>query len=189
MLLLVALLAAVCAAFLVANHLNTDDEETGETDESISVLTIDTAGLSEIVWEYEGASEALTLGDDDVWKMTTDAAVTIDQQYPDTMLAVLGDITATRVIESTDMAEYGLTEPACKIKIPGGLITGGAAAAIAEEGGTVEILVGDETGLGDQRYLSVGDSKVYLVDTAFYDAFACHASDLVQQEEEQESAT
>jgi hypothetical protein len=92
------------------------------------------------------------------------------------MLAALAEITATRVLEDADLSVYGLDAPICTIRIPAKIATGGDAA----DAWTGEIAIGDETPLGGERYLSVGDGNVYIIGAALYDAFACHTESMVQ---------
>lgn len=49
-------------------------------------------------------------------------------------------------------------------------------------GKTSELRIGDETGLGGQRYLSLGDGNVYLVDASLLSSFSYGLYDMVQKE-------
>ena len=86
------------------------------------------------------------------------------------MAAALGEILASRAIEEPeDPAEYGLNEPLCTISVAAG--------------DTTHVLeLGDETSLGGERYASIGDGKVYLVDESLLDTFAYGLYDLVEEE-------
>lgn len=66
------------------------------------------------------------------------------------------------------MAEYGLADPVCAITV--------------ETGEEHQLAIGNETGLGGQRYLSIGDGNVYLVEAGLLDSFALGLYDLVETE-------
>ena len=60
------------------------------------------------------------------------------------MVQALKEVSATKTIESPENpADYGLEEAACAISVTAG-------------DSTYELRIGDETGLGGQRYLSLG---------------------------------
>ena len=67
----------------------------------------------------------------------------------DTLVEVLAQET---IAEPEDLASYGLDDPQCTV-------------TLTADGTDYELLIGDETVLGGQLYLSTGDGSVYLVDT------------------------
>ena len=68
----------------------------------------------------------------------------------------------------TDMSEYGLDAPAYIITV--------------DETETYEILIGNETSMGGEYYLSIGDGNVYLVDSSVPESFSSDLYTLVQKE-------
>jgi hypothetical protein len=165
--------------FLVTHMNKPGDEESTDTEESIQLLALDIAAVTSLEWKGVGVAGSLSLGEGGTWTATEDSSIIIDQTYPEAMLSALSEIVATRAIENADLSEYGLSEPAYTIQIPEGAISGGAISG----SNPTALLIGDESGLGGQRYLSAGDDTVYLVDTALYDAFAYNITDIQQQEE------
>ncbi len=90
------------------------------------------------------------------WTYPADAAFPLDQSYPDAMVQALKEIQAAKTIENVeDLSEYGLENAVCSITVQG-----------EKE---YQLAIGEETGLGGQRYLSIGDGNVYLVDASFLD--------------------
>lgn len=144
-------------------------EETEEAAEPIGVLSVDGESLTALAWEYGGESVRFDYAGG-VWSYSEDDAFPVDSTHLEGMLSALGDVTASRVIESpSDLADYGLEEPLCAVTVTTG-----------DE--TVQLLLGDETGLGGERYASTGDGRVYLVDDGLLDSFAYGLYDLVEME-------
>ena len=87
------------------------------------------------------------------------------------MVDTLAEVLAQETIaEPEDLASYGLDDPQCTV-------------TLTADGTDYELLIGDETVLGGQLYLSTGDGSVYLVDTSLLDAFAYGLYDIIQMEE------
>mgnify|MGYP000707176112 CR=1 FL=1 len=68
-----------------------------------------------------------------------------------------------------DYAQYGLTEPICTISITAG-----------EETYTVQL--GDFSKMDEQRYVSIGDGKAYLVSHDPVDEFGAVLRDMIRGE-------
>lgn len=85
------------------------------------------------------------------------------------MVQALKEIQAAKTIENVeDLSEYGLEDAVCSITVQG-----------EKE---YQLAIGEETGLGGQRYLSIGDGNVYLVDASLLDTFALGLYDIVEKE-------
>lgn len=85
------------------------------------------------------------------------------------MVQALKEIQAAKTIENVeDLSEYGLENAVCSITVQG-----------EKE---YQLAIGEETGLGGQRYLSIGDGNVYLVDASLLDTFALGLYDIVEKE-------
>ena len=168
LLLLLAVLVILVAAVLIVLRLDPEGADTEEEDTGVSVFTLDPETVTELRWTYE--DEALTfVKSDGVWTYAEDSAFPLEESYLTAMLTVLSDVTAGKTIESPeDLAQYGLEGPACTVTV----------AADTEK----ELLIGDETGIGGERYLSVGDGNVYLVDEGILDSFSYGLLDLVAKE-------
>lgn len=84
------------------------------------------------------------------------------------MVQALKEIQAAKTIENVeDLSEYGLEDAVCSITVQG-----------EKE---YRLAIGEETGLGGQRYLSIGDGNVYLVDASLLDTFALGLYDIVEK--------
>ena len=161
---LVVLLAVTCAVLKFApEDTNAETEEPG-----VSVFTLDPEAVTELTWTYEG--ETLTfVKTDGVWSYAGDSAFPPEESCLTSMLTALSDIVAGKTIEAPeDLSQYGLEQPACAVTVTTDT--------------TAELLIGDETSIGGERYLSIGDGNVYLVDGSILDSFSYHLLDLVKKE-------
>ena len=87
------------------------------------------------------------------------------------LLSQFEALQAAFVIEDvTDYAQYGLEDPLCTIDISAGDTE-------------YEILVGDYSELDYQRYISLGDGRVYLVNDDPMDAYRITLDDLMLDDE------
>ncbi|MGM9606084.1 MAG: DUF4340 domain-containing protein [Oscillospiraceae bacterium] len=168
MLLALALVILAGASF-AALKLNPDtDAADSAGEEAVSIYTVDPESVTKLSWTYNG--ETVTLMDaGDGWMYADDRNFPLDESYLDDMLDALSEITSSKTIENVeDLAQYGLEEPACAITVTAGK--------------TSEIKLGDTTSLGGQRYLSLGDGNVYLVDSSLLDDFSYGLYDIIRKE-------
>lgn len=168
LMLLLAVLIVLIAAVLVVLHLDLEGTDTEEEDTGVSVFTLDPEAATGLTWTYE--DETLTfIKADGVWTYAEDSAFPLEESYLTAMLTVLSDVIAGKTIASPeDLAQYGLEEPACTVTVTADTET--------------ELRIGNETGIGGERYLSVGDGNVYLVDEGILDSFSYGLLDLVAKE-------
>lgn len=165
-LLSVVLVITVGASF-AAVRLNSEgqDENNGEN----SIFTLETDKVSALSWTYQGETISFSHSDDG-WQNLNASAFPVDEAYIDNMLSALSDVKSDKTIESAeDLSQYGLDEPACTI-------------TVAMDGDT-KLLIGDETGIGGERYFYTGDGNVYLVDSTLLDSFSYGLYDLVKKED------
>lgn len=169
LLLLLAVLVILWSAtvFLTSLDLNAAEEE---EDTSVIMLTLDTEQVTSLKWENL-QEEALSFTKaDGEWAYDGDSGFPLDEGMVETMISTLSEITATRCLEEPeDLAEYGLNEPLCIIDITAG-------------DASYRLELGDETGLGGERYAGIGDGRVYLVDMELLDSFDYGLYDLVLEE-------
>lgn len=165
---LLAVLAVLLAATCAVLKLTPEDTDAEPEDTGVSVFALDPEAVTELSWTYEG--ETLTfVKSDGAWAYAGDSAFPLDETYLTTILTALSGVTANKTIEAPeDLAQYGLEEPACAVTVTAG--------------GAAGLLIGDETGIGGERYLSTGDGNVYLVDEDILDSFAYSLLDLVEKE-------
>lgn len=142
-----------------------DEEETAET-----VFTLEADQVTSLSWTYGGERITIEKDSETNWSYPADADFPMDAAYPDAMLQALTEIRAEKTIEEPEaLAQYGLSD-------------GGTCTITVEADQTYTLTLGDETGLGGQRYLTTGDGKVYLVEDSLYTTFQHSLLDLVQME-------
>ena len=164
--LLLALVILTGVTLLVA-HLVPDEDESTAEDTSYIIFSLDPDQVTQLSWTYEDSTVTLTKDENSNWSYPDDEAFPLDASYPDAMVQALKEVSATKTIESPEnLADYGLEEAACAISVTAG-------------DSTYELRIGDETGLGGQRYLSLGDGNVYLVDADLLEDFSLGLYDIV----------
>ena len=167
--LLLALVILTGVTLLVA-HLVPDEDESTAEDTSYIIFSLDPDQVTQLSWTHEDSTVTLTKDENSNWSYPDDEAFPLDASYPDAMVQALKEVSATKTIESPEnLADYGLEEAACAISVTAG-------------DSTYELRIGDETGLGGQRYLSLGDGNVYLVDADLLEDFSLGLYDIVSME-------
>lgn len=166
LLILLLALAIVAAGAVLVKVLTaeTQEESTAET-----IFSLDPDQVTRLSWTYAGETIAL-VDSGDSWGYEADSRFPLDESYLDNMLTALSEISSEKTIEAVeDWDQYGLEDPVCTVEVTTDSVQ--------------ELKIGDETGLGGQRYLSIGDGNVYLVDEGILDSFTYGLYDLVQMEE------
>lgn len=146
--LLAGVLAAVgLAAGIAVNYEGRQEQirQSGET-----VLEVRTEEVTAVSWENESGSWAFRK-EEGVWKDESDAAFPVDTAKLEALLKPLEELGAAFVIdEPENLSDYGLKKPEGSISVEAG-----------EE--TVTITLGALSRMDEQRYVELGDGKVYLV--------------------------
>ena len=158
LLILVGVLAVVCAAAFLATRVQEQQEQVEASGET--VLAIDAGNVASLAWTSGEAEYAFHK--DGTWIYDADEAFPVSAEALEERLAPFSSV--------TDYAQYGLEEPECTIEI-------GTAEA------SYTIALGDMSAMDDQRYVSIGDGNVYLAVTDPMDAFAVELSDLIDNDE------
>ena len=167
LLILVGVLAVVCAAAFLATRVQEQQEQVEASGET--VLAIDAGNVASLAWT-SGEGE-YAFHKDGTWIYDADEAFPVSAEALEELLASFSSFNAAFVIRDvTDYAQYGLEEPECTIEI-------GTAEA------SYTIALGDMSAMDDQRYVSIGDGNVYLAVTDPIDAFAVELSDLIDNDE------
>lgn len=167
LLILVGVLAVVCAAAFLATRVQEQQEQVEASGET--VLAIDAENVASLAWTSGEAEYAFHK--DGTWIYDADEAFPVSAEALEELLAPFSSFNAAFVIRDvTDYAQYGLEEPECTIEI-------GTAEA------SYTIALGDMSAMDDQRYVSIGDGNVYLAVTDPMDAFAVELSDLIDNDE------
>lgn len=168
LLLLAVLAVAGLGAWLASRY--TAQLEAEEESAGVAVLSIDTETVTALGWTYDGEEVSLVY-DGGEWTYAASDVCPIDQSYPQAMVDALAALLAQETIEDPEeLAGYGLEEPQCTV-------------TLTADGADYELLIGDETALGGQRYLSTGDGAVYLTDDSLLSSFSYGLYDIIQMEE------
>lgn len=163
---LLAVFAAVSiTAVLVSRHEEKVEQikNSGET-----ILAIPTDTVTALSWTNADGTFSFTK--DGAWVYAGDSAFPVDEEKINNLLSQFEAFTAAFVIDDVeDYAQYGLDEPVCTIHITAG-----------EESYTVEL--GDFSKMDEQRYISIGDGKAYLVSHDPLDEFGAVLRDLIRDD-------
>lgn len=161
-------LLVLCAGTFAASRLTLDRQSQEDTETATAVFGLDPETVTSVRWEY---SEELTFDrTDDGWIYRDSDAFPVDSTYLDTILDTLSQVDSYKTIENIENWDaYGLEIPVCTISVA------------ADE--TYDLAIGIETTLGGQRYFSIGDGKVYLVDSGILDPFRYGLYDLMEVQE------
>ena len=161
LLILALLLGATWAASLL-NH-----EAEVEEDTSVTVFTVNSEDVTAIGWDY---SEKLSFTRGDTgWVYDADPDFPLNESYVDAMLETLSQVTASKTIEAVEeWDQYGLAVPVCTVTIT--------------TDATYALSIGNETGLGGERYFSIGDGNAYLVDADIISPFQYGLYDVLKYE-------
>ena len=148
LLILVAVLLAVCAAAFAALNWQQRQEQIAVSGQE--VLTIDPDSVRSLSWTYGETSLAFTRDGEGNWSYDEDEAFPVDPEAMEELLAPFAPFSAAFVIEEVeDEGQYGLDDPACSI-------------TLVTEDQTWEIRLGDTSTVDGQRYVSFGAGTVYL---------------------------
>ena len=164
LLLVLALILGATYAATLLNPENQDDTEIAYT----TVFTINTDTVTNISWDY---SEPLSFTkENDGWVYDADPTFPLDDDFIDTMLTSIEEIQSAKTIEQVeDWDQYALEVPICQV-------------TVTADGTAHTIKLGEETSLGGERYLSIGDGNAYLVDADIMDAFHYGLYDVLKME-------
>ena len=164
---LLGVLAVVCVAAFAVVHYQEEQERIANTDEVI--LELDTDAVESLSWSYD--DQSLAFHKDENWIYDDDEAFPVDEEKINALLEQFQAFGASFIIEDvTDYGQYGLDDPACTIDI-----------ATADT--SYEIQLGDFSTMDSQRYVSIGDGNVYLVQNDPMDSFEITIRDLIDNDE------
>ena len=164
---LLGVLAVVCVAAFAVMQYQEQQELIQDTDEII--LEVDSSTVQSLSWTYDG--ESLAFHKDGAWLYDGDEAFPVDEEKINDLLEPFQAFGAAFIIHDvTDFAQYGLDDPTCTIDL-------------ATEDASYEIQLGDYSTMDAQRYVSIGDGNVYLVQEDPLDTFDVELSDLIANDE------
>ena len=160
---LLGVLLVVCIAAFAISRYEEKKEQIKNSGEVI--LEIPTDSVTALSWTNESGTFSFTK--DETWVYDDDNAFPVDEEKINDLLEQFTSFAAAFAIDDVeDYAQYGLDEPICTIHITAG-----------EESYTVEL--GDFSKMDEQRYVSIGDGKVYLVSHDPLDEFDSVLRDMI----------
>ena len=160
---LLGVLLAVCITAFAISHYEEKKEQIKNSGEVI--LEIPTDSVTALSWTNESGTFSFTK--DETWVYDDDNAFPVDEEKINNLLEQFTSFAAAFAIDDVeDYAQYGLDEPICTIRITAG-----------EESYTVEL--GDFSKMDEQRYISIGDGKAYLVSHDPLDEFDAVLRDMI----------
>lgn len=165
--LLLGVLAAACMATLGVMHMEQRQEQIKETGEII--LELPAGSVQSLSWEH--GETALAFHRDGGWVYDGDEDFPVSEERINALLEPFQALGAAYVIEEVeDLGQYGLDDPLCTIRLSTG----------AQD---YEIQLGNYSQMDLQRYVSIGDGKVYLAKHDPLDEYDAVLSDLIDHDE------
>ena len=163
---LLGVLLVVCIAAFAVSRYEEKKEQIKNSGEVI--LEIPTDSVTALSWTNESGTFSFTK--DETWAYDDDNAFPVDEEKINDLLEQFTSFAAAFAIDDVeDYAQYGLDEPICTIHI-----------TADEESYTVEL--GDFSKMDEQRYVSIGDGKVYLVSEDPYDSYSAVLRDMIHND-------
>ena len=164
---LLGVLAAACVVTFGVSQYQERQELIRNSGEVFLEIPSDT--VQALSWEYGETS--LAFHRDEVWLYDEDEAFPVDEETIEALLSPFASFAAAFVIEEVeDFGQYGLDDPVCSIHL-------------TTEEETYDILLGDYSTMDSQRYLSIGDGNVYLVENDPMDDFSLVLSDMIDNDD------
>ncbi len=168
LLILLAALVLLCAAVWGVGKLSQGSPVPNGTNVTQTVYSVEADSVKKLEWTY-GESTIILEKTETGWSYTPDTQMPVDPAYPEKILEGLGEVLSYKTIESPeDTAVFGMNQPVCTITVTADEVT--------------TLTVGNETALGGQNYLTIGDDNVYVVDSSFLYEYDCQLLDLVKKE-------
>ena len=163
---LLGVLLVVCIAAFAVSRYEEKKEQIKNSGEVI--LEIPTDSVTALSWTNDSGTFSFTK--DETWVYDDDNAFPVDEEKINNMLEQFTSFAAAFAIDDVeDYAQYGLDEPICTIRITAG-----------EKSYTVEL--GDFSKMDEQRYVSIGDGKVYLASEDPYDSYSVVLRDMIRND-------
>lgn len=164
---LLAVLLVACLITFGVSQYETRKEQIKNSDEVI--LEIPTDSVKTLSWENETVS--LSFHKDDAWVYDDDDAFPVDEEKINELLSQFEAFGVSFIIEDVeDFGQYGLNDPVCTINI-------------GTEDQEYTVLLGDYSAMDSERYVSIGDGNVYLVQNDPLDSFDAELSDVIKNDE------
>ena len=164
---LLGVLVVACVATLAVTQIAERKEQIKNSGEPILELSSDS--VQALSWEHKG--ETLAFHRDETWLYDEDEKFPVSEDKINELLEQFQPLSAAFVIEEVeDFGQYGLDNPVCTIHL-------------TTEEQSYEIKLGDFSKMDSQRYVSIGDGNVYLVQNDPLDQFDAVLSDMIAHDE------
>ena len=164
---LLGVLVVACVATLAVTQIAERKEQIKNSGEPILELSSDS--VQTLSWEHKG--ETLAFHRDETWLYDGDEKFPVSEDKINELLEQFQPLSAAFVIEGVeDYGQYGLDNPVCTIHL-------------TTEEQSYEIKLGDFSKMDSQRYASIGDGNVYLVQNDPLDQFDAVLSDMIAHDE------
>lgn len=163
---LLGVFVVACIATLAVTQIAEHKEQIKNSGEPILELSSDS--VQTLSWEHKG--ETLAFHRDETWLYDGDEKFPVSEDKINELLEQFQPLSAAFVIEEVeDFGQYGLDNPVCTIHL-------------TTEEQSYEIKLGDFSKMDSQRYASIGDGNVYLVQNDPLDQFDAVLSDMIQHD-------
>lgn len=164
---LLGILLVFCAATLGVSKYEEHKEKIKNSDEII--MELNSEEVTSLSWECE--SKTFAFHKDEKWLYDEDENFPVSEEKIGGLLRNFESFGVSFIIEDAeDLSQYGLDAPLCKINIGAG-----------EE--AYEISLGGYSEMDEERYVSIGDGNVYLVQDDPLDSFNIELSDIIEHDE------
>lgn len=164
---LLGVLAVCCILTMGVSKYEERKEKIKNSDEIIMEFNIE--DVTELSWEYE--SETFAFHKDENWLYDEDEHFPVNEKKINQLLTNFNSFGVSFIIEDADdLSQYGLSDPLCTIHI-------------GFKKDTYEISLGNYSEMDEERYVSIGDGNVYLVQNDPLDAFDIELSDMIRHDE------
>lgn len=164
---LLGVLLVICVAAFVISRQEEEKENIRNSDAVI--LAIDGESVTALSWEYGETS--LAFHKDGKWLYDEDEAFPVNEEKIGDLLEQFAEFAVSFEIEDVeDISQYGLDSPVCTIRIAAG----------EQE---YEILLGTYSTMDEERYVSIGDGKVYLVSHDPLENYEVELRDMIKHDE------
>lgn len=164
---LLGILAAACIVTFAVMQMDERKEQIRETGEII--LELPGESVQSLSWEY--GETALAFHRDGGWVYDGDESFPVSEERINALLEPFQAFGAAFVIEEVeDFGQYGLDDPLCTIRLSTGTQD-------------YEIQLGGYSQMDAQRYVSIGDGKVYLAKHDPLDEYDAVLRDMIDHDE------
>lgn len=166
---LVVLLVFISLAAFGVNKYEEQKEIIKNSDEIILEIAGDK--VKTLSWECDTGSFGFYRDGEGKWLYDEDEAFPVDEERIMELLDLFEEFGVSFIIEEVeDFGQYGLDTPVCTIRMETGE-------------GNYEIQLGNFSAMDSERYVSIGDGKVYLVKKDPLEQFNIEISNLIKHDE------